>query len=96
MPCLNLNQKKIIKKEVNITKSFYEILYKQSNNRSTQNKLDVIRTFDLKLQHTFSISRKSINTQPVIVNQKDSQVLRSSNPYYNINIETITTDLRKN
>jgi hypothetical protein len=27
----------------------------------------IIRTFDLKLQHTFSISRKSINTQPTAI-----------------------------
>jgi L-alanine-DL-glutamate epimerase-like enolase superfamily enzyme len=60
----------------------------------------IIRTFDLKLQHTFSISRKSINTQPTVIVELKSEGISgfgeaTSNPYYNITIETITTDLEK-
>lgn len=58
----------------------------------------IIRTFDLKLQHTFSISRKSINTQPsAIIELKKDGISgygeATSNPYYNITIDNITADL---
>ena len=60
----------------------------------------IIRTFDLKLQHTFSISRKSINTQPTVIVELKSSGLSgygeaTSNPYYNINVSTIVSDLEK-
>lgn len=60
----------------------------------------IIRTFDLKLQHTFSISRKSINTQPTVVVELKSEDTSgygeaTSNPYYGITIDTIKTDLEK-
>lgn len=60
----------------------------------------IIRTFDLKLQHTFSISRKSINIQPTIIVELKSNGVSgygeaTSNPYYNITTDTIRTDLEK-
>ncbi|MDG2433259.1 dipeptide epimerase [Flavobacterium sp.] len=60
----------------------------------------IIRTFDLKLQHTFSISRKSIDIQPtVIVELKCDDISgygeATSNPYYNITTARIVNDLEK-
>jgi L-alanine-DL-glutamate epimerase-like enolase superfamily enzyme len=60
----------------------------------------IIRTFDLKLQHTFSISRK-INkyTTPAIVELRWEGISgygeATSNPYYNITIDNIVADLEK-
>jgi L-alanine-DL-glutamate epimerase-like enolase superfamily enzyme len=58
----------------------------------------IIRTFDLKLEHTFRISRKSINTQPTIIVELQSEGISgfgeaTSNPYYNITTEIIASDL---
>lgn len=60
----------------------------------------IIRTFNLKLQHTFSISRKSINTQPsAIIELKKNGISgygeATSNPYYKITIDNIAADLEK-
>jgi L-alanine-DL-glutamate epimerase-like enolase superfamily enzyme len=60
----------------------------------------IIRTFDLKLQHTFSISRKSINTQPTAIVELRWEGISgygeaTSNPYYNITIDNIVADLEK-
>ena len=60
----------------------------------------IIRTFDLQLQHTFSISRKSINTQPTVIIELKSDGMSgygeaTSNPYYNVSVNTIISDLEK-
>ena len=60
----------------------------------------IIRTFDLKLQHTFSISRKSIDVQPTLIVELKSNGISgfgeaTSNPYYNITTDSIRTDLAK-
>jgi hypothetical protein len=57
----------------------------------------IIRTFDL-LQHTFSISRKSINTQPTAIVElrwEGIQWRGYFKPYYNITIDNIVADLEK-
>ena len=60
----------------------------------------IIRTFDLKLQHTFSISRKSIDTQPTVIVELKCDGISgygeaTSNPYYNITTARIVNDLEK-
>lgn len=60
----------------------------------------IIRTFDLKLQHTFSISRKSIDTQPTVIVELKCDGTSgygeaTSNPYYNITTARIVNDLEK-
>jgi hypothetical protein len=59
----------------------------------------IIRTFDLKLQHTFSISRK-INKYTTHCNCRIKMGISgygeaTSNPYYNITIDNIVADLEK-
>ena len=60
----------------------------------------ILKAYDLKLKHTFTISRKSIDVQPcVIVTLKDSKFSgfgeASSNPYYNITVPMMIADLEK-
>jgi hypothetical protein len=59
----------------------------------------IIRTFDLKLQHTFSISRESINTQPTAIVELRWEGIsgygEATQPYYNITIDNIVADLEK-
>jgi L-alanine-DL-glutamate epimerase-like enolase superfamily enzyme len=60
----------------------------------------IIRTFDLQLQHTFSISRKSINVQPTVIVELKSDGISgygeaTSNPYYNITVDILINDLEK-
>jgi L-alanine-DL-glutamate epimerase-like enolase superfamily enzyme len=60
----------------------------------------IIRTFDLKLQHTFSISRKSIDIQPTVIVELKCDGISgygeaTSNPYYNITTARIVNDLEK-
>ena len=60
----------------------------------------ILKAYDLKLKHTFTISRKSIDVQPcVIVTLKDGKFSgfgeASSNPYYNITVPMMIADLEK-
>lgn len=58
----------------------------------------IIREFELKLKHTFTITRKSIDVQPtLIVELRDDGISgygeATANPYYNIGTLDIRTDL---
>ena len=58
----------------------------------------ILRAFDLKLKHTFTISRKSIETQPsLIVELKDGEYSgfgeATANPYYNISVSKLMKDI---
>jgi L-alanine-DL-glutamate epimerase-like enolase superfamily enzyme len=60
----------------------------------------ILREFELKLKHTFTISRKSIDIQPsLIVELKDDGFSgygeATSNPYYNIGVLGMMKDLLK-
>jgi L-alanine-DL-glutamate epimerase-like enolase superfamily enzyme len=60
----------------------------------------IVRAYDLKLKHTFRISRKSIDFQPsLIVELRDDDFSgfgeATSNPYYNISIEILQRDMEK-
>jgi L-alanine-DL-glutamate epimerase-like enolase superfamily enzyme len=60
----------------------------------------ILKAYDLKLKHTFTISRKSIDVQPcLIVTLKDGRFSgfgeASSNPYYNITVPMMIADLEK-
>ncbi|UMB61982.1 dipeptide epimerase [Lutibacter sp. A80] len=57
-----------------------------------------LKSYNLKLRHTFTISRESYNIQPsLIVELKDGDFTgygeATSNPYYNITIEKMIEDL---
>ena len=58
----------------------------------------ILRSFNLKLKHTFSISRESYNVQPtLIVELRDGNFSgfgeATSNPYYKITVEKMMNDL---
>ncbi|MFD1615760.1 dipeptide epimerase [Gelatiniphilus marinus] len=58
----------------------------------------ILRPFELKLKHTFTISRESINTQPtLIVELKDGGFSgygeATSNPYYGTTVQKMTDDI---
>ncbi len=58
----------------------------------------ILRSFELKLKHTFTISRESYNSQPtLIVELKEGEFLgygeATSNPYYGITVSKIIADL---
>ncbi|GGF24754.1 dipeptide epimerase [Flavobacterium limi] len=60
----------------------------------------ILRTYNLKLKHTFRISRKSIDFQPsLIVELQDDGFYgygeATSNPYYNITLEILQDDIKK-
>lgn len=60
----------------------------------------ILRAYNLKLKHTFTISRQSYDTKPtLIVELKDGNLSgygeASSNPYYKITIEKMMEDLSK-
>ena len=60
----------------------------------------LLKAYDLKLKHTFRISRKSIDFQPsLIVELKDGNFAgfgeATSNPYYNISIEILQNDIEQ-
>jgi hypothetical protein len=57
----------------------------------------IIRAYDLKLKHTFTISRESIDFQPsLIVELKISGFGEAtSNPYYNTSVPIMIEDLNK-
>jgi len=59
-----------------------------------------LKAYDLKLKHTFRISRKSIDFQPsLIIKLQDDGFSgfgeATSNPYYNITIEILQNDIEK-
>jgi len=58
----------------------------------------ILRQFDLKLQHRFTISRESYNTQPtLIVELKDDTFSgygeATSNPYYGVTVPKMISDI---
>jgi L-Ala-D/L-Glu epimerase len=60
----------------------------------------IIRNYDLKLKHTFTISRESHDIQPSIIVELQSDGLSgfgeaTSNPYYNITVDTMRANLEK-
>jgi len=60
----------------------------------------ILRTYNLKLKHTFRISRKSIDFQPsLIVELQENGVSgygeATSNPYYNITVDILQNDIEK-
>ncbi len=60
----------------------------------------ILRAYDLKLKHTFTISRQSFDTKPtLVVELKDGNLSgygeASANPYYKITIEKMMEDLSK-
>jgi L-alanine-DL-glutamate epimerase-like enolase superfamily enzyme len=60
----------------------------------------ILRSFELKLKHTFTISRESYSTQPtLIVELKEGEFSgygeATSNPYYGITVSKMINDLEK-
>ena len=60
----------------------------------------ILREFQLKLKHTFTISRESIDVQPsLIVELQDGNFSgfgeATSNPYYHITVPMMIGDLEK-
>lgn len=60
----------------------------------------ILRTFELKLRHTFTISRDSYNTQPtLIVELREGEFSgygeATSNPYYGVTVQKMEEDLRR-
>jgi L-alanine-DL-glutamate epimerase-like enolase superfamily enzyme len=58
----------------------------------------IIRTFKLKLKHTFTISRESHNIQPTLIVELQSEGFSgfgeaTSNPYYNITVDSMRANL---
>ncbi len=60
----------------------------------------IIRTFDLQLKHTFTISRESYNVQPSLIVELQSEGFSgfgeaTSNPYYNITVDSMKQNLEQ-
>ena len=60
----------------------------------------ILRTYNLKLKHTFRISRKSIDFQPSLIVELQEDGFSgfgeaTSNPYYNITAEILQSDIEK-
>lgn len=60
----------------------------------------ILRSYDLKLKHTFTISRESIDIQPSLIVELKSGALSgfgeaTSNPYYKTTIPMMIADLEK-
>jgi hypothetical protein len=59
----------------------------------------IIRAYDLKLKHTFTISRESIDFQPSLIVELKAVSLgfgeATSNPYYNTTVPVMIEDLNK-
>ena len=60
----------------------------------------IIREYNLKLKHTFTISRESIDFQPSLIVELKSEGFSgfgeaTSNPYYNITVPMMRMDLEK-
>ena len=58
----------------------------------------ILKEYCLKLKHTFSISRESINTQPTLIVTLESDGFfgygeATSNPYYKIKVPMMIQDL---
>lgn len=59
-----------------------------------------LRAYDLKLKHTFRISRKTIDFQPSLIVELEENGISgygeaTSNPYYNITIEILQSDIEQ-
>ena len=60
----------------------------------------ILRTFDLKLKHTFTISRESYDVQPSLIVELQSEGFSgfgeaTSNPYYKITVDSMKQNLEK-
>ena len=60
----------------------------------------IVKEYILQLKHTFTISRESIDVQPSLIVELESDGLSgfgeaTSNPYYNITVPMMMTDLEK-
>ena len=60
----------------------------------------ILRTYNLKLKHTFRISRKSIDFQPSLIVELQEDGISgygeaTSNPYYNITVDILQNDIEK-
>ncbi|QZK89802.1 dipeptide epimerase [Flavobacterium sp. CHNK8] len=60
----------------------------------------ILREYDLKLKHTFTISRKSIDVQPTLIVELKSDGISgygeaTANPYYNSTVPMMMADLEK-
>lgn len=60
----------------------------------------ILREYNLKLKHTFTISRESIDFQPSLIVELQSEGFSgygeaTSNPYYNITVPMMMQDLEK-
>lgn len=60
----------------------------------------ILRTYNLKLKHTFRISRKTIDFQPSLIVELQEDGISgfgeaTSNPYYNITVEILQNDIEK-
>jgi L-alanine-DL-glutamate epimerase-like enolase superfamily enzyme len=60
----------------------------------------IIRTFELQLKHTFTISRESYDVQPSLIVELQSEGFSgfgeaTSNPYYNITVDSMKQNLEK-
>lgn len=60
----------------------------------------ILRTYNLKLRHTFRISRKSIDFQPSLIVELQEDGFSgfgeaTSNPYYNITVDILQNDIEK-
>lgn len=60
----------------------------------------IIRTFDLQLKHTFTISRESYDVQPSLIVELQSEGFSgfgeaTSNPYYNITVASMQHNLEQ-
>jgi L-alanine-DL-glutamate epimerase-like enolase superfamily enzyme len=60
----------------------------------------IIKTFNLQLKHTFTISRESYDTQPTLIVELQSEGFSgfgeaTSNPYYKITVDSMKNNLEK-
>jgi L-alanine-DL-glutamate epimerase-like enolase superfamily enzyme len=60
----------------------------------------IIKTFNLQLKHTFTISRESYDTQPTLIVELQSEGFSgfgeaTSNPYYKITVDSMKSNLEK-
>lgn len=60
----------------------------------------IVKEYILQLKHTFTISRESIDVQPSLIVELESEGISgygeaTSNPYYNITVPMMMTDLNK-
>ncbi len=60
----------------------------------------ILRTFELQLKHTFTISRRAYNSQPTLIVELQSEGYSgfgeaTSNPYYNITLDSMRENLER-